>query len=91
MLEESYNPGLYISLLSWPNLLIRGQSKEWITNVPNPDVFMGFIIRDAPIIGSVIGNADYRLIFSYRLSDRYVYQISSRSDIICGQSQSIGN
>ena len=46
---------------------------------------------DAPIIGSVIGNADYRLIFSYRLSDRYVYQISSRSDIICGQSQSIGN
>ena len=47
--------------------------------------------RDAPIIGSVIGNADYRLIFSYRLSDRYVYQISSRSDIICGQSQSIGN
>ena len=47
--------------------------------------------RDAPIIGSVIGNADYRLIFSYRLSDRYAYQISSRSDIICGQSQSIGN
>ena len=49
------------------------------------------VFRDAPIIGSVIGNADYRLIFSYRLSDRYVYQISSRSDIICGQSQSIGN
>ena len=40
----------------------------------------------APIIRSPIGNTLYRLIFSYRLSDRYVCQITSRSDIIAGQS-----
>ena len=41
----------------------------------------------APIIGLAIGNTLYRLIFSYRLSDWYVCQIASRSDIIAGQSQ----
>ena len=44
-------------------------------------------IGDAPIIGSAIGNTLYRLIFSYRLSDQYVYEISSRSDIIGRQLQ----
>ena len=46
-----------------------------------------FVIRDALIIGSAIGNSQYWQIFSHRLSDRYVHQISSRSDIIGGQSQ----
>ena len=43
--------------------------------------------RDVLIIALTINNSLYRLIFSYRLSDQYVYQISSRSDIIGGQSQ----
>ena len=43
--------------------------------------------RDVPIIGSAIGNGLYWLVFSYRLSDRLVYEISSRSDIIGGQLQ----
>ena len=45
--------------------------------------FMKISCRDVPIIGSAIGNCLYRLIFSYRLSDRFVYQISSRSDSSC--------
>ena len=45
----------------------------------------GKFTRDVPIIGSAIGNDLYRLVFSNRLSDRLVYEISSRSDIIGGQ------
>ena len=43
--------------------------------------------RDVPIIGSAISNGLYRLVFSYRLSDRLVYKSSSRSDIIGRQLQ----
>ena len=43
--------------------------------------------RDVLIIGLAIGNGLYRLVFSYRLSDLLVYEISSRSDIIGGQLQ----
>ena len=39
-------------------------------------------IRGVPIIGSAIGNTLYWLNFSYQLSDQYVYQIASRSNII---------
>ena len=47
--------------------------------------------RDVPIIRSAIGNTLYRLIFSYWLSDRYVYQISSKSDIIGRSHKSTAN
>ena len=33
------------------------------------------------------GNGLYWLVFSYRLSDQFVYEIFSRSDIIGGQLQ----
>ena len=38
---------------------------------------MYLCIKDVPIIGSAIGNGLYRLVFSYRLSDRLVHEISS--------------
>ena len=57
----------------------------------SPSPFQVIVLPDltsvAPIIGSAIGNTLYRLIFSYRLSDRYMCQITTRSDIIAGQSQ----
>ena len=53
--------------------------------------FLGYVSStvnlDVPIIGLAIGNGLYRLVFSYRLSDWLVYEISSRSDIIGGQLQ----
>ena len=50
----------------------KTEALRLVSNVPNASSV-------APIIGSAIGNTLYRQVFLYRLSDRYVWQITSRS------------